>query len=161
MAQQPEAIGKYRIARPLGKGAYFLGEDFLVAVAPSQNPAFGSVGIRVRDRAIDWRQYQQLIGCQVELDSWQVAGRRRNRAAIGDPSLASRAVATVLEGLEIHFVGWKLNTRLLVDPFRHFAKCAYQEIDVEMGFIGQREVEVFGEAVCFKIALLETGSALG
>src|ERR1017187_3212653 len=145
---------------PFGERAHLLGEDFFVAVATRHDCAFGRVSIWMRDGAIDWRQYEDLVGCQVELDSWQVAGRRRNRAAIGDPPLPGRAVAAIPEDLEIDFIRRKLNTRLLVDPRGHFAKCADQEINVEMGFIGQREVEVLGEAVCFEVALLETRSAL-
>src|SRR5216684_4155359 len=48
--------------RPLGKSAHLLGEDFLVAITPRHNPALGSVGIWVRDGAIDGWQHQQLVG---------------------------------------------------------------------------------------------------
>ena len=113
----------------------------------------------MRDRAINGRQDQHFVTRQVELDPWQVARRRRNRPAIGDSPLARRAVATVPEDLELYFVGRKLDAGLLVDPGGNFPKCADQEIDVEMRFIGQREIEILGETVRLEVALLETGSA--
>src|ERR1700723_3739362 len=56
---------------------------------------------------------------------------------------------------------WReLDSGLFVNPTGSFTKYAEQEINVEMGFIGQREVEILGEPVGFEVALFEAGPAL-
>jgi hypothetical protein len=145
--------------RPLGQSAHLLGEDFFVAVAPRHDPALGRIGVRMRDRAIDRRQGQHLVRCQIQLYSRQVFARWRNRPAIGHLPLRGRTVATVAENLERDLVRRKLDPGLFIDPGGEFPKCPDQEIEIEVGFIRQGEVKIFREAVSFEIALLEAGSA--
>ena len=61
-------------SRPLSKCSEFFSEDFFVAIAPCRNCLIGCVGIGMGYRAKDRRQNQYLVGREVELDPWQLAG---------------------------------------------------------------------------------------
>src|SRR5205823_14311922 len=64
------------------------------------------------------------------------------------------------ENLERNLIARKLDTALFIDPVRDLLKRSHKEVEVELRFVGQGEIEILGEAVCFEIALLEAGSTL-
>jgi hypothetical protein len=79
VSEEIDHVVKVTGARPLREGAYFLGVDFFVAVAPGQNPApreRRNMGARRGDQRAAIPATRRF---QVELDSWQIATIRRNR----------------------------------------------------------------------------------
>jgi hypothetical protein len=74
-------------------------------------------------------------------------------------ALTSGMASAILENLEGNFIGRKFNAGLFIDPCANFPKGRHQEIQTQMRFIGQREVEVFREAIGFEVALFEASAA--
>ena len=70
------------------------------------------------------------------------------------------AIPPVAKDFEGNLFARKLDAGLLIDPVGNFLKCSDQELDVEMGFVREREIEIFGEPICLEIAFLQAGSAL-
>ena len=114
----------------------------------------------MNDRPFDRWQRKKFVCREVELDTGKVAAPRRDRAAIIYPPLARQSVSLVSKNIKPLALGGYLKAGLFVDPCRDVGERLCQERLIEMGFIGNREVEVFREAIRLEIAFLEAGSAL-
>jgi hypothetical protein len=114
--EEVDHIIKVTGPRPFAERADLLGEDFFIAIAADSDRAFRGIRIRMRDGAIEGRQYQYFVRRQVKLDSGQVSRRRRYRAAIKNSPLLGWAVATVPEDFEMELIGRKLRYRSARTP---------------------------------------------
>ena len=150
------------IARPgtVAKGADLFGERFLVGVAEDDDSLFGCVAVVVENGALPRAQDEELIGSQIELDAWEAAGARRDRTPVAELSLAGHRAARVCEDFEVLKLVRNLDSGPFVNPFSDFAEDTGQEVTIDVRGIGEREVEVFGEAVGLEIAFLEACPAL-
>ena len=112
------------------------------------------------DGDLDRRQHEALVGGEIELDARPAAATRRDRAEIADLALAGDRAARILIDIEILLVGRDFDAGAIVDPLPDFAEDALEEGLVEVLCVGEREVEIFREAVGLEPAFLETGAAL-
>ena len=71
--EEIDYVVKIARACALGKRPHLLREDFFVAVTTRMYAVFRAVGVRVRNRPADRRQYQHFIERQVEFDPRQIA----------------------------------------------------------------------------------------
>ena len=100
-----------------------------------------------------------LVGCEIKLDVGNALAARRNRAAIGDLTLTGQVAVRVRVDIKFLPFDRKLNAGPLINPVRDAGKGGSQKRRVKMGEVPERKVEVFGKAVGFKKAFLETGAA--
>jgi hypothetical protein len=108
---------------------------------------------------LDGRQGEQFVGCEVEFDARKIAAGR-DRPAVINPALAGGLAALVLKDVEAKLFGGNLKPGLIVNPRRDVRENPEQNRSVEMSFIDDGEVEIFGEPIGFEIALLQTRAAL-
>ncbi len=80
-------------------------------------------------------QDDTLIRCQIELDPWPAAGRRRNRSSIADLACTIPVAARVIVDIEVLAVARKFEAALLIDPFADLGEDLLQECFVEVRFI--------------------------
>ena len=104
-------------------------------------------------------EHQHLIGREVKLDAWRIAGSAK-RTAIADAPLGQLAAARVREDLELARLRRELEARYVVDPIGDLLEDPSEESFVQVLGILQREVEVLGEPVRFEVALLEASPSL-
>ena len=97
VAEKIDDVVKIAGTGAFGERPHFLSEDLLIAVAAGMHALLGAVGVGVRDRSIDWQQYQHFVAGQVELDSWQISRTLGRWDLIEDPSFSGRATSRILE----------------------------------------------------------------
>ena len=100
-----------------------------------------------------------LVGCEIKLDVGNALAARRNRAAIGDLALTGQVAVRVRVDIKFLPFDRKLDAGPLINPVRDVGKGSAQKRRVKIGGVPERKVEVFGKAVGFKKAFLETGAA--
>ena len=146
-------------ALAFGQSTHLLGEHFLEGVAQDLDAILGQIGVRMVDRPSHRREDEHFVYRQVELDAWRVACPTE-RTAISQAPLGRLTAARIGEDFELARLGRKLQTAGVVDPLADFLENIGEESLVQVIRVLQREVEVFGKAVGFEVALLQAGTAL-
>lgn len=149
------------IARALafGQGTHLLGKHFLKGVTQDVDTIFRQVAVRVVNRPLHGREDEHLVDRQVQLDAWRVAGTAQ-RTTISQTPLCRLAAAPIGEDFELARLGRKLQAAGVVNPITDFLENLGEESLIKMIGILQREVQIFGEAVGFEVALLQAGATL-
>lgn len=103
-------------------------------------------------------QHDHFIRREIELDAGQ-ATAWLERPTVVDSPLRARTSTLVLVAVEANLLARNLDPRLGVDPFGDLSKYSSKIFLVEMLPFGQREVEVFREAIGFEVDFLEAGAS--
>ena len=53
---------------PLPQRPYSFTECLFVCVAIRRNPVFGPVAVGIKHLALNWREYQPFIGCEIDFN---------------------------------------------------------------------------------------------
>ncbi|OHC63579.1 MAG: hypothetical protein A3H93_19520 [Rhodocyclales bacterium RIFCSPLOWO2_02_FULL_63_24] len=146
-------------ALAFGQSTHLLGEHFLEGIAQDLNAVCGQIGVWMVNRPPHRREDEHFVYRQVELDAWRVACPTE-RTAISQTALRRQTAARIGEDFELARLGRKLQTAGVVDPLADFLENVGEESLVQVIRVPQCEVEVFGKAVGFEVALLQAGTAL-
>ena len=114
----------------------------------------------MEDAQADGREDEEFVGGEVELDAGHVRAARGDRAAVGDAGLAGELSAGIPVEVEPLCVRGDLDPGAVVDGVGDVGEHLPEEILVEVGVVGQGEVEVLGEPVGLEEALLQAGAPL-
>ena len=101
----------------------------------------------------------QLVGGEIELHAGQ-APANSPRPPVVHPAFDGRPAPFVLVMVEPQLVGGHLDAALLVDPAGDVAEGGGEKAVIELGGVGQREVEILREAVGLEVDLLQAGPTL-
>ena len=110
-------------------------------------------------RPLHWREDEHFVYRQVQLDAWRVACPTE-RTAISQTTLGRLTAARIGEDFELARLGRKLQAAGVVDPLTDFLENIGKEGLVKVIGILQREVQIFGKAVGFEVALLQACTTL-
>src|SRR5487761_2042273 len=107
-------------------------------------------------------KHEPFVRCEIKpyLRPATRRSRGRNRTAVADPRLARDSAARIFVNVEHELIGRHCKAGLLRNPGNDLTERASEKTLVEMAFVSQREVKVFGKTISLEVALLETGAAL-
>ena len=114
----------------------------------------------MKNRRVNWSQSQNFVDRQIQPDVGKNPAAWRNRPAKRNPGLTRPGSPRIRIDVEYTPIRWKFNTGPIEDPICDPFKGVSKKPRVDMSWVPQGKVKVFGETVGFKETLSQARAAL-